>query len=303
MLTRLKLDRIYDGLLFLAEAARNPPILKSHHHVELELNLLVRGSITYVVDGKRFTFTGRTLLWMFPSQEHQLVDRSDDAQYYVAVFTPRLIAQACKGRGYEGLKRRAPHRTGVLHTTLDPETFDLVRRTMDALMRESLDPDILNREAGYGDESDFRYQHGDPDGLNAGLRHLLLMCWRSQTTGTSPTGAVSLHPLIRRALELLSETGSDEKVGQLAKRCGVSETYLSRVFRRQVGVPLSRYRNSLRLSRFWEAYRRSEQKTVTEAMFEAGFGSYAQFYRVFAQAYGEGPRSCLRIKPKDLGSS
>src|SRR5687768_14732838 len=69
MLARLKLDRIYDGFLFLAEAARNPPILKSHHHVELELNLVVRGSITYVVDGKRFTFTGRTLLWMFPSQE------------------------------------------------------------------------------------------------------------------------------------------------------------------------------------------------------------------------------------------
>src|SRR5687768_13889385 len=49
MLVRLKLRRIYDGFLYLAEAARNPPLLKSHHHVELELNLLVRGSITYVV--------------------------------------------------------------------------------------------------------------------------------------------------------------------------------------------------------------------------------------------------------------
>jgi len=298
MLARLKLDRIYDGFLFLAESTRNPPILKSHHHVELELNLLVRGSITYVVDGKRFTFTGRTLLWMFPSQEHQLVDRSDDAQYYVAVFTPRLISQACKGRGYQGLKRRTPRDAGVLHTTLDPETFDLVRRTMDALMRDSLDPDVLNRESGYGGDSEFRYQHGDPDGLNAGLRHLLLLCWRSQTTGPSPAGAVSLHRVVRRALEWLSEGESDEGLGQLAQRCAVSEAYLSRVFRRQVGVPLSRYRNSLRLSRFWEAYRHPEQKTVTEAMFEAGFGSYAQFYRVFAQAYGEGPRACLRMPPK-----
>ena len=300
MLARLKLDRIYDGFLFLAEAARNPPILKSHHHVELELNLVVRGSITYVVDGKRFTFTGRTLLWMFPSQEHQLVDRSDDAQYFVAVFTPRLISQACKGRGYQGLKRRTPADAGVLHTTLDPETFDLVRRTMEALMRDSLDPDILNRESGYGGDSEFRYQHGDPDGLNAGLRHLLLMSWRSQTSGPSPAGAVSLHRVVRRALELMSEGESDEGLARLAERCGVSEAYLSRVFRRQVGVPLSRYRNSLRLSRFWEAYRHPEQKTLTEAVFEAGFGSYAQFFRVFAQAYGEGPRACLRMPLKPV---
>jgi methylphosphotriester-DNA--protein-cysteine methyltransferase len=223
-----------------------------------------------------------------------LVDRSDDAEYYVAVFTPRLIAQACRGRGYEGLKLRAPRDAGVLHTALDPEAFDFIRRTMDTLMRDSLDPDLLNREGGYGVESDFRYEHGDPDALNAGLRHLLLLCWRSQTVGPKPGGAVSLHPAVRKALELLSEGESDEDLGQLARRCAVSEAYLSRVFRRQIGVPLSRYRNSVRLARFWEAYRHPEQKTVTEAMFEAGFGSYAQFYRVFAQAYGEGPRACLR---------
>jgi AraC-like DNA-binding protein len=31
-----------------------------------------------------------------------------------------------------------------------------------------------------------------------------------------------------------------------------------------------------------------------EAAYEAGFGSYAQFYRVFAQAYGSGPGDSLK---------
>ena len=86
MLEDLKLGGKYDGLIYLVESARNPPTIKSHHHVELELNLVVRGTISYVLGERRFTFGRRTLLWLFPSQEHQLVDRTSDAENYVAVF-------------------------------------------------------------------------------------------------------------------------------------------------------------------------------------------------------------------------
>ncbi len=293
MLEDLKLGDVYDGFLFLAESTRNPPKLKSHHHIELELNLVVRGTITYVVSGRRFTFPSRTLLWLFPEQEHQLVDRSDNAQNYVGVFKPSLITSACRTDAYEGLKRKKNEQDGVLNTLLEPDSFDLIRKTMDSLMQGSLDPDLLNREAGFGVGSEFSFEHGDPDGLNAGLHHLLLLCWRSQRTGRVLGDAVALHPAVRRALKLLSEGDWERDLGQLAKACGTSEAYLSRTFHRQVGVPLSRYRNSLRLSRFWEQYRQPEQKTLTEAVYAAGFGSYAQFYKVFTQAYGSGPRACL----------
>jgi methylphosphotriester-DNA--protein-cysteine methyltransferase len=291
MLQDLKIGRRYDGFLFLAESVRNPPMLQSHHHIELELNLVVRGSITYVVGGRRFTFPSRTLLWLFPAQEHQLVDRSDDAQYYVGVFKPSLIARSCKTRNYEGLKRPTHGREGVLHTRLQPESFDLVRKTMDSLMSESIDSDILNREAGFGIGSNFSFQHGDPDGLNAGLRHLLLLCWRSQRNGSVLGEAVALHPAVRRSLKLLSEGEWEGDLSRLAKACGVSEAYLSRIFVRQAGIPLNRYRNSLRLARFWDHYRKPEQKTLAEAVYAAGFGSYAQFYKVFKQTYGSGPRA------------
>jgi AraC-like DNA-binding protein len=298
MLEKLKISPRYDGFLYLAETVRNPPKLKSHHHIELEMNLIVRGAITYVVGGRRFIFTSRTLLWLFPSQEHQLIDRSDDAQYYVAVFKPSLIARSCRTRTYEGLKRDTHGQEGILHTRLEPESFDLVRKTMDSLMQEALDPDILNREAGFGVGSDFSFEHGDPDGLNAGLHHLLLLGWRCQRTGKVLGDAMALHPAVRQALKLLSESEWEHDLEPLAKACGVSKTYLSRIFSRQVGVPLSRYRNSLRLSRFWEHYQHSpEQKTVAEAVYAAGFGSYAQFYKVFKHAYGSGPRSCLSDSP------
>jgi AraC-like DNA-binding protein len=54
------------------------------------------------------------------------------------------------------------------------------------------------------------------------------------------------------------------------------------------------------LSRFFEQYQRSDQKTITEAVYAAGFGSYAQFYKVFTQAYGRGPREALGAEPEKV---
>jgi len=295
MLENLKLGPRYDGFLFLAESTRNPPVLKPHHHVELELNVVVRGTITYVVGGRRFTFGKRTLLWMYPAQEHQLVDRSDDAQNYVAVFKPTLIAEAARGAGYEGLRSERAEMDGVLSNALEPATFDLICRTMEVTVADGLDGDVLNREAGFGVGSDFSFEHGDPDALNAALRHLLLLCWRCQRGRLAADGAVELHPAVRKALELLGDGTWEEDLARLAKHCGVSEAYLSRVFARQVGVPLSRYRNSTRLGRFLELRRAARgRKTLTELAYEAGFGSYAQFFKIYVQAYGQGPRESAR---------
>lgn len=294
MLEDLKIAPRYDGFLFLAESARNPPVLRSHRHVELELNLVVEGEITYVVRGQRFTFGKRSLLWMFPAQEHQLVDRTADAQYYVAVFKPGLIHQACSGERYEALKSSNVEGGGVLHTRLAPAAFDLVKRTMETLMIGAPDADLLNREAGFGVASDFSFEHGDPDALNAGLRHLLLLCWRYQQAGGSVDSAVVLHPSVVKALGLLGNGAWDGSLAELARHCGVSEAYLSRVFARQMGVSLGRYRNSVRLGKFLELCRQPGHKTMLEAAYAAGFGSYAQFYKVFVQTYGTGPGTTMK---------
>ena len=143
--------------------------------------------------------------------------------------------------------------------------------------------------------SDFHYNHRDPDGLNAGLHHLLLLCWRCQGAGKALGGAVPLHSSVRKALELLSQGDVRLSLRTLAARCGASEAHLSRMFTQQIGVSVSRYRNSMRLERFLEYYRQPDQRTITEAVYAAGFGSYAQFHRVFTQVYGNSPREFLRL--------
>jgi AraC-like DNA-binding protein len=291
MLVSLKLGPEYDGLLYLG--TRNASMIESHRHAELELNVVVEGTCSYVMNGQRFTFSQRTLLWLFPKQEHHLVDRSDNLQLYIAVFKPSLIERSCHLPEFQGLKHEPQEHDKILSTRLDPKTFDLICKNMDFLMEGSLDSDILNREAGYGAASDFQFEHRDPDTLNAGLHYLLLLCWRAQLAGKAAQQSIALHPAVRRALKILSESNRDQDLDQLAAACGASKSYLSRTFHLQVGVPINRYRNSLRLARFFEHYRCSCGQSLTDAVYAAGFGSYAQFYKVFIQAYGQGPRECL----------
>jgi AraC-like DNA-binding protein len=297
MLVDLKIPPQYDGLLYFAESNRNLPMIRSHHHVELELNVVVQGTVTYVMNGRRFTFAQKTLLWLFPRQEHQLVDRSDNARFLVAAFKPKLIAHSCNGAAYDALRQDPTDEGSILNTVLPPKPFELVQGILDSLLDGSLDADLLNREAGFGDASDFHFEHNDPDVLNAGLHYLLLLCWNSQVRGETHDKAVPLHPAVRRALKLLSDGDNEPQLDGLASACGTSKSYLSRMFRRQIGVPITRYRNSLRLARFFEEYREGEKTTLAEAVYAAGFGSYAQFYKVFTQAYGRGPRKALMIKP------
>lgn len=296
MIEDLKLRGKYGGFLFLADASRGVPWLQTHQHVELELNLVVRGSVTYVVGKNRYTFSQGECLWLFPGQPHRLIDRSTDALYYVAVFKPALIARCCHQEDNSILKKNRPPNNTVLHSLLPLPMLELIRRTMDSLIEGNPDPDTLNREAGFGLSPGFRYEHSNPDLLNSGLAHILQLAWYCQLASTSERRATPLHPAVIKTLDLLKMESESPCLAALAKTCGVSEAYLSRTFKKQVGVPISRYRNTMRLERFWTIRHSSTRHmTLTEAVFEAGFGSYAQFSKVYRSTFGRAPRENDKI--------
>ena len=294
MLENLKILPEYDGFIYYAESSRNPPRLNSHHHQELEINMVVNGTIKYVANGQRYTFEKRSLIWFFPNQEHQMVDRSRDAQYYVVVFKPKLVAKSCKNDTYQDLanKKRSSE---ILHSLLEPETFDLMKKIMDSLMEGALDADILNREAGFGFQSDFVFRHGDPVALNAGLHYLLLLSWRCRENGRALRRPVPLHPAVNNALDFIGSNPWNSSLDALSLKSGLSSSYLSRLFKEQIGISISKYRNMVRLDLFFEIINRPVRPTITEAVYEAGFGSYSQFYKVYYESYGKGPKTVNEV--------
>jgi AraC-like DNA-binding protein len=105
------------------------------------------------------------------------------------------------------------------------------------------------------------------------------------------SGLAAPHPAVTKAVRMLAEDPSLSGA-ELATRLEVSAGRFARVFKSEMGVSLVRYRNQLRLERFVKLMDAGRSDMPTAAR-TAGFGSYAQFHRVFQALRGTTPRAYL----------
>jgi len=112
---------------------------------------------------------------------------------------------------------------------------------------------------------------------------------RDQLFHRQDEGAPIAHPLVRRASELLVADPS-LSFQEVARRTRTSRGYLTRVFKRYAHSSIVDYRNELRLAQFLGQV---NDKGLLDAALGAGFGSYAQFHRVFHARFGRAPRAYL----------
>lgn len=238
-----------------------------HTHDELEVNLVTRGRARYLLGGRAYDLGPRSMTWLFPAQDHVLVDISAGFEMWIGVFREKLIRRCARGASYATLRESDP-----------PGEFCKVIARADS---EALETLATQTEGA----------HGDPARVNAGLAHLLLECWNVFSNTSDAAVGREVHPAVEKAARLLREGGAEMDTEELAGMAGLSRSQLSRLFHRQTGVTIARFRNRLRLDRFLAIYGQGQRINMLEAAYEAGFGSYAQFHRVFKAFMGFGPRA------------
>jgi AraC-like DNA-binding protein len=268
MLEDLGLRAGVDGLVVRHAAGGLRP--RAHRHAELEVNLVVRGAASYLLGERRYELSAGTLTWLFPGQEHVLVDESTDHALWWAVFRPRLVARTASSRHTQPLRQNDP--IGRYARRLDPQRFE----RMGALFRDLHQAETV-----------------DDTLFNVGLSYLLLAAWQAFLDSNDVVGGVDVHPAAERAARLLHADPDAGSLADLARIVGLSPSHLSRLFTTQMGLSISRFRNQQRLQRFVRLYGNGRRTTALAAAHQAGFGSYAQFYRVFRQETGRNP-SALR---------
>ncbi len=84
-----------------AQAWRHHPAFRrpAHFHDEPEINLVARGSATFVVGRRRVPMSAGSLSWYPPGLDHYLEDASDDLELYVVGFLPELLAAYAREHG------------------------------------------------------------------------------------------------------------------------------------------------------------------------------------------------------------
>jgi AraC-like DNA-binding protein len=248
---------------------------RAHRHAELELNLVVRGTASYLLGDRRYALTPGTLTWLFPGQDHVLVEESADHELWWAVFRPTLVARIATTPQARPLLEKDP--AGQFWRRLDSGRV----RRLGALFHEVRDAETV-----------------DDVLVNTGLAYLLSFAWRAFLDSDDVVEGVDLHPAVETVARMLRADPDAGDLAGLARAASLSPSHLSRIFKQQTGVSISRFRNQQRLQRFLRLYGRGQRTTALAAALEAGFGSYAQFHRVFREQTGRSP-SALRTAAAD----
>jgi AraC-like DNA-binding protein len=237
-----------------------------HVHDEFEVNLVTSGRGTYIVAGERKILRPRSLIWLFPEQEHILEDFTRDFAMWILVLSPEFTAQ------------------------MVPRIPILAERDPGSVLMRPLPSKCVRLLDEIAQELSTGFQPLDCHEL--GLAWWLTSAWNAYEHGDSKD-AGSLHSAVARAMALLREDPS-KNLKTLARETRISPSQLSRLFKRQSGVSITDFRNSLRLDAFVDRCDGGRENAMFALAKEAGFGSYAQFSRVFRRRMGCSPEAYYR---------
>ena len=237
-----------------------------HSHPVVEINLVVRGTGSVMLEDRKYPLVPGNLVWLWPGQRHMPVGWSSDMLMWIIEWHHDYLHILQKARNKDDLVPAQPE-------TYWCRNFDT--QTMQYILG------IL------GGVSAMK----KADTFNKGLQFALLAIWDEFIQATPVENMEFLHPKLERVLAQLNNPSGEMSLGQLARNVKMSPYYLSTLFREQLGLTIPEYRNRQRLNRFFGLYRAKPEIRLLELALEAGFGSYAQFYRIFTKAVGQTPQS------------
>ncbi len=242
-----------------------------HAHEALEVNLVIRGSGSVLLEDRRYPLLPGHLIWLWPGQRHIPADWSSDMLMWIVEWQPEFLPYLRKARSRASAPIKPGDLNGYCCRRLDSRALQNMQGVLSGV--------------SVMEHADAFYQ---------GLQFALLALWDSFLQAAAVDGATYLHPKLVPIINTLNDPLNEMTLHQLARRAGVSPYSLSVLFRRQTGTSIPEYRNRIRMNRFFALFRARPGVRLLELALEAGFGSYAQFYRVFTSQAGQTPNAWLK---------
>lgn len=225
----------------------------AHGHDFFEIELIIRGSGTYVIDGKTYPIQPRTLFLLNPAQIHSV---DADMELFNVMFQCEydgdFFAFPLTGNGTSPM------------FCLDEEEYQLMYSLLTELVK------VHKEDCRFG--------------------MLLLRCVLRKLINCIPTHAAENHsPYIQQTiLYMLENFRSGITLESAAAHLGLSKAYLSDCFSKQLGVNFKTYLDNIRFS-YAQNLLAFTEIPIGEIHERAGFYDYANFARRFKQKYGCSP--------------
>lgn len=268
-----------------------PPRMQSmHRHNDIELNVVLRGELRYLMAGRAFVVPAGHIAMFWAAQPHGLVESgsADGDVCWVHVPLSQALAWNLPEREFAALARMEPlvlEAGGIgrrleqmvstwLEEYRDPELAEITLLEIQAMVRRIIRSGPAPAWSG-GAEGPGAL--GDAPGADG---------------GAAPPARIG--QVMAMAQLVVERFRGELSIADIAEAVHLTPSHAMTVFRRAVGVTLGEY---LSMCRVAEAQRLLLTTSLTSAQIaaHAGFGSLSSYYAHVTAACGMPPRQYRRM--------
>jgi AraC-like DNA-binding protein len=247
-----------------------------HFHGQLECLLVRRGSAKLHLATQTHVVRERQLCWILPGVPHVMGDFSPDFDMWVVELDTALVDEC-----WATIAPAGPEQD---HAPFESWSLALGERLAG---RPAIDAsedvaEKLDQLAGGV------WAATSPAEARSGLAALGLLGLKATLASVEIRRPLSVGQLV--SCLLLASPTMDRRA--VAAQLGVSQGFLSRTIRKDLGVTFVEHRARTRVAHFL-ALVQAERRNFLDAALAAGFGSYSQFHRTFSRVSGFRPSDYL----------
>jgi AraC-like DNA-binding protein len=253
------------------------PMNRADRHNEIELNLLKRGSLTYLLGGNTVTIPAGRLAVFWAGIPHQIISSKDKTEYYVATIPLAWFLQC---------RFPAHFVDAILHArvVLDPEPqirggdlemFERWVQDFEAKNPERQRIAFLEIEARL-----FRFALAVPASTAVA---------RGSKTAHSIMQAGGLNRAEQIALYIARHYTEPLTAEQISKSVGLHPNYAMTLFKKAMGITMVDFLTQHRVSHAQRLLATTDDKII-EVAYSAGFGSSSRFHDAFIRWCGCPPK-------------
>ena len=248
-----------------------------HHHDFYEVDLIISGDVTYVIESRVYHVAPGQMLIINPRELHQVYIRPDAAPYerYMLWIAPSFLqslssdqTNLCRCFDITG-----PQYSNLLQLTVQQQK--LIRSMMESLRREQEQPDFGS------------------DLMRQNLLTELMIHINRLAQCSAPPHPLDEDTIIAQVIAYINDHFHEPlSLDLLSEHFFVSKYHLSHEFNRQIGTGIYQYIQKKRLLIARELMAQGHPPVEVYGM--CGFGDYAAFFRAFRNVYGLSPRAYMQ---------
>jgi AraC-like DNA-binding protein len=264
------------------------PMPGPHMHSQVEINVLLFGTMTYWLDGRLISLQGNQLVLFWGMAPHQVTEASRDAEF-ACFYLPLSMVLA--------LSRAARLRDAILRGGMIAAR-SIERWEQEVFLR-------WRRELMSGDEA---LEAVVRDELVARLHRLDYEGWQDLRRGAAPASAAPGFDAERLAsleamTRFIGEHGlRDVQVNDVAGAAGLHPNYAMSLFKRAFGITIKHALTRHRLDAA-QSLLLATDRSIASIAFDCGFGSLSSFYESFEKRFSLSPASFRKAMLSRTGAA